>query len=104
MVDKQALLRRLIRVPIERWSYKAQGLSIVHMGPTAQDFSRAFGLGEDNRHITTVDADGVALAAIQGLYQQNKALRRENHSLRPPRRPERKAEQARAGRVRPVAN
>ena len=44
------------------------------MGPTAQDFYAAFGLGEDERHISTVDADGVALAAIQGLYAQNQAL------------------------------
>jgi Chaperone of endosialidase len=80
-VDKQTLLRRLAGVPIERWSYKAQGSSIVHMGPTAQDFSRAFGLGEDNRHITTIDADGVALAAIQGLYKQNQALQRENRTM-----------------------
>jgi hypothetical protein len=35
----------------------------------AQDFYAAFGVGEDDRHISTVDADGVALAAIQGLYQ-----------------------------------
>jgi len=34
----------------------------------AQDFSAAFGLGEDELHISTVNADGVALAAIQGLY------------------------------------
>ena len=81
-VDEQALLRRLARVPIERWSYKAQGSSIVHMGPSAQDFRRAFGLGEDNRHITTVDADGVALAAIQGLYRQNRTLQRQNRRLR----------------------
>ena len=54
---------------------------MVHIGPTAQDFSRAFGLGEDNRHITTVDADGVALAAIQGLYRQNQRLDRDNHAL-----------------------
>ena len=40
------------------------------MGPMAQDFSAAFGLGEDDKHISTVDADGVALAAIQGLHQQ----------------------------------
>ena len=64
-----------MRVPIERWSYKAQASSITHMGPTAQDFSRAFGLGEDNHHITTVDTDGVALAAIQGLYRENQSLR-----------------------------
>ncbi len=39
------------------------------MGPMAQDFHAAFGLGEDERYISSVDADGVALAAIQGLYQ-----------------------------------
>jgi hypothetical protein len=35
----------------------------------AQDFYAAFDLGEDDRHISAVDADGVALAAIQGLYR-----------------------------------
>jgi hypothetical protein len=35
----------------------------------AQDFYAAFGVGEDDTHISTIDADGVALAAIQGLYQ-----------------------------------
>jgi hypothetical protein len=35
----------------------------------AQDFYAAFGLGEDERYISKSDADGVALAAIQGLYQ-----------------------------------
>ena len=35
----------------------------------AQDFFAAFHLGEDNLHINTADAQGVALAAIQGLYQ-----------------------------------
>ena len=36
----------------------------------AQDFHAAFGLGTDDKHIATVDADGVALAAIQGLNQK----------------------------------
>jgi hypothetical protein len=35
----------------------------------AQDFAAAFSVGEDNTHISTIDADGVSLAAIQGLYQ-----------------------------------
>lgn len=35
----------------------------------AQDFHAALGLGENDRTITTIDADGVALAAIQGLSQ-----------------------------------
>ena len=34
----------------------------------AQDFFAAFGLGADDRHIHTVDAGGVALAALQGLH------------------------------------
>ena len=39
------------------------------MGPMGQDFSAAFGIGEEETRITTIDADGVALAAIQGLYE-----------------------------------
>ncbi len=37
----------------------------------AQDFHAAFGLnGADDKHISTVDEGGVALAAIQGLNQK----------------------------------
>jgi hypothetical protein len=68
-VDNQAILTRLTDLPIQTWNYKTQDPAIRHMGPTAQDFQATFGLGEDDRHISTVDADGVALAAIQGLYQ-----------------------------------
>jgi hypothetical protein len=68
-VDGQALLMRLAALPIATWNYKAQSDSTRHMGPTAQDFHEAFGLGEDDRYISTVDAEGVALAAIQALYK-----------------------------------
>jgi len=47
-----------------------QDPSVRHLGPMAQDFRAAFGLGEDDRHISSSDADGVALAAIQGLNQK----------------------------------
>ena len=67
-VDGGAVLERLASVPIETWNLKTQDPSIRHMGPMAQDFHAAFGLGEDDRHISTSNADGVALAAIQGLY------------------------------------
>ena len=56
------------QIPMGTWNYKTQDPSIRHIGPMAQDFYAAFGLGVDDRHIGTVDADGVALAAIQGLY------------------------------------
>jgi hypothetical protein len=80
-VDGPAVLARLAAVPIQTWNYKAEDPAVRRMGPTAQDFYAAFGLGEDERHISTLDADGVALAAIQGLYEQVQALQAENADL-----------------------
>ncbi len=68
-VNGREVLAQLADIPIATWNYIAQDASIRHMGPAAQDFYAVFGLGEDNTHIGTVDADGVALAAIQGLNQ-----------------------------------
>jgi len=68
-VNGQEVLARLATVPITTWNYKTQDASIRHIGPTAQDFYATFSLGEDDLHISTVDADGIALASIQGLYQ-----------------------------------
>ena len=65
-VDPRAILAGVARLPIETWSY--QGETVRHLGPMAQDFAAAFGLGADDRHIHVVDAAGVALAAIQGLH------------------------------------
>jgi hypothetical protein len=68
-VDRQEVLASLVKIPIETWNLKSQDPSIRHIGPIAQDFYAAFEMGESERYISTVDADGVALAAIQGLYQ-----------------------------------
>jgi hypothetical protein len=67
-VDGVAVLNTLMTLPIETWNYNTQDPSIRHMGPMAQDWFAAYGLGEGEKTITGVDADGVALAAIQGLY------------------------------------
>lgn len=76
-VDGREVLRRLANISITTWNYKAQDPAIRHIGPMAQDFNRLVdGLGgEGETYINTLDADGVALAAIQGLYQENLALR-----------------------------
>ena len=72
------------RQPITRWNFK-QEAGTPHIGPMAQDFHTAFGTGLDDRHIATVDADGVALAAIQGLNQkleqQTAAARRKDAEI-----------------------
>jgi hypothetical protein len=68
-VDGRAILEHLAAIPIETWNYRSQPEAIRHLGPMAQDFYAAFDVGEDDRHITAVDAEGVALAASQALYQ-----------------------------------
>lgn len=67
-VDGHDYLERVASLAITEWSYKTESPSITHVGPMAEDFHAAFGHGPNNRSITTVDASGVALAAIQGLY------------------------------------
>ena len=44
-VRPQAVLRALASMPIYTWSYRAQDPDIRHLGPMAQTFFRAFGLG-----------------------------------------------------------
>lgn len=68
-IDKQAVLAKLLDMPLMQWRYKGEPEDVKHLGPSAQDFHAAFGLGESDTHIGTIDADGVALAAIQGLYE-----------------------------------
>ena len=69
VVDTQDVLDRLVVVPISTWNYIAQDDSVQHMGPMAQDFHAAFGLGEDDRHIAALDLGGANTAAIQALYE-----------------------------------
>lgn len=69
-VDGSEVLTRVVSMSIGTWNYKSQSNAIRHLGPMAQDFQAAFNLGEDERHIASVDEEGVALAAIQGLNQK----------------------------------
>jgi trimeric autotransporter adhesin len=75
-VSGEEVLRKLARIPIREWNYKAQDRSIRHMGPTAQDFNAAFGLGDFPLRINTIDADGIALAAINALESRTRDLPR----------------------------
>ena len=68
-IDPQEILDKVTALPLTSWNYKADPGN-RHVGPMAQDFHAAFQLGDDDKYIATVDADGVALAAIQGLNQK----------------------------------
>ena len=68
-VDQERVLSAVESLPVNTWEYRANG-GCRHMGPMAEDFREAFELGSDEESIATVDADGVALAAVQGLAQR----------------------------------
>ena len=81
-VDPLQVLERLLQLPLSTWTYLSAPDNGRHLGPIAEEFHASFGLGADSASITTVDASGVALAAIQGLNQrleaENAALREQN--------------------------
>lgn len=81
-VDVREVLQKLANLPVESWSYQGAGEDVRHIGPMAQDFAAAFGVGDDDRTISGVDAAGVAIAAIQGLHQLLSEREREVRALR----------------------
>jgi hypothetical protein len=81
--DSVAILDKLAALPITQWHYNWETPDVTpHIGPMAQDFKAAFYPGSDDKSITTQEADGVALAAIQGLNQKLEETRAENFELR----------------------
>ena len=66
------VLDKLAALPVSTWTFKTDPTGARHAGPMAQDFYAAFGLGTDNKSISTTDVDGVALAAIKALADHSK--------------------------------
>jgi hypothetical protein len=81
-VESSEILEKLAGLRIEKWNYKGENASIRHVGPMAQDFASAFGVGEDDRRIHPVDAFGVGFAAIQALERGERTHRGQLASLR----------------------
>ena len=75
-LDPHEVLERLASLPIYRWRYRFQP-TVPHIGGMSQDFYARFGVGDSPRRIFTVDAIGVAYAAIIALHEQVSALSEE---------------------------
>lgn len=80
-IDPADMLERVRSLPITTWNYRSDDAQVRHIGPMAQDFTAAFGVGSDDRTIHPMDGQGVALAAIQGLAAQVAALQAEQQRL-----------------------
>ncbi len=79
-LDDAAVLAKVATLPVSTWRYKTES-GVRHVGPMAQDFYAAFGVGEDDRHITSIDEDGVAIAAIKALRENVVSLQARNATL-----------------------
>ena len=67
-IKPSQVLQGVLAMPVSTWSII--GSKFRQMGPMAQDFYRAFGLGDNDKTINSIDTAGVAFAAIQGLNQK----------------------------------
>jgi len=81
-VDGERMLEEVLSLPLLSWNYKKRAPEDRHVGPMAEDFYAAFGLGESDRSLAPSDAAGVALAAIQGLHAKLEARDQEILLLR----------------------
>ncbi len=67
-IDGDNLLAKVDALPISTWRYLAA--PDRHLGPVAEDFHQAFGLGNTEKMIAPADLAGVALAAVKALQDQ----------------------------------
>lgn len=82
-VDVEGIVEKLAAIPVEKWNYKWESdTNTPNIGPMAQAFKAAFYPGRDDKSITTLEFDGVELAAIQGLNQKLEAQKAENAELK----------------------
>jgi len=80
VIDVQDILEKAEDLKITTWQYSGSDEG-RHLGPIAEDFAHAFGLGNNDKYISTVDIDGVALACIQALYARLEKEKEKNLRL-----------------------
>lgn len=81
-VRTRDVLSSLSRLEISRWQYRDDAAGAEHMGPMAEDFHGAFGLGADDKHISPGDMAAVALSSLQEMDRRSQAQSEEIERLR----------------------
>ncbi|MEM9557354.1 MAG: tail fiber domain-containing protein [Acidobacteriota bacterium] len=80
-IDPGQILSQVTALPLSTWSYIDDPSGARHIGPMAQDFFAAFGLGGTATGIQPRNLSAVALAAIQGLHAELEAKERRIEEL-----------------------
>jgi hypothetical protein len=73
-VRGEDVLASLRKIPVSSWNYISEGRQVRHLGPMAEDFYTAFGLGTGNTSIGVQDLAGVSLAAVKALEERTAEL------------------------------
>jgi len=81
-LNAEDVLEKVAGLSVQGWTYKAERGGVRHVGPVAEDFYAAFGLGTGPTTIGSIDADGINMLAIQALETRTAELKRENETLR----------------------
>jgi hypothetical protein len=68
-VNNQTILDKVKNLEIAEWSY-IDTPDVRHMGPMAQDFRAAFGLGFSDTGLATRDLSAVAVASVKALNEK----------------------------------
>lgn len=75
--DKQPFdaLGAVRKMPVEKWTYnKGEGDGQSHVGPYAEDFHKATGIG-DGKSVDLISQMGVTLGAVRQLSEEVRALK-----------------------------
>ncbi|WP_407555520.1 tail fiber domain-containing protein [Streptomyces sp. Pv4-95] len=76
------VLEAALALPVSTWRYHWDPAQVRHLGPMAQDWWDAFGVGENNKTICCTDTNGVAIVCIQALHRLLKESQQETAQLR----------------------
>lgn len=80
VVNNETILQGIAQLKVKSWSYRSQQGNIRHIGPTAQQFKKIFGVGESKRLLSMVDADGVIMAGILGIDERHQRFLQQYHT------------------------
>ncbi|MCA1616061.1 MAG: hypothetical protein LC800_18560 [Acidobacteria bacterium] len=75
-VSGEDVLTKLRKVPVSTWNYISEGRQVRHLGPMAEDFYSAFGLGTGNASIGVQDLASVSIAAVKALDERTTELQK----------------------------
>lgn len=81
-VDNQLILNKISELPMTQWNYKSDVNKAKHIGPIAQDFYAIFGLGDDEKHVSTIDPAGIALVGVKALNEKIQDQQKQIEELR----------------------